>query len=964
MSAEAHSQASTGIALSGSRSLSLGETTSRILQVSKGALELFLVLGEPGVDARRQHLATVLEGEWCFDVGFKLSGAGFTILVTGQPGTVVHLVEIDQLDRQDLSARLAEWLSTFVHGISRVANDERELHRSAKPGPLGPMAAGEILGIHQGVCWWSANGAEGTYLGLEPLRLRYVPLVSQGWILVSRPVPASQVLASSEFLELPDWQSELAAAHDFLGKVVRSALAKQEEKERETAADRSRLRQAAEHGGWQDIATVLTGAREGLSQPQPVSGGPSVAIAFQRVANRLGAELRSMPSPVKTGTATEMVGLLARETQLRWREVLLIGRWFARDHGPMIGFLSASDEAVALLPMGSARYQMVRADGTRVRLNANAVAQLRPSAISLYRTLPPRSLTMKDVLRFTIKGSARDLVMIVTMIVITGLLGMLTPMLSARIYDVVIPQSERTQMTQIALILISATIIKGLYELVRAISLQRVENRAHASLEPAIWDRLLRLPTVFFRKFTAGDLANRAQGITTAHQLLSSTGTTILFIVPTGLFNLIVMFFYSVPLALWGLGIALAGTLISVGFSVAEVVILRKQYEIRGKLSGLVFQLINGVAKFRLANAEQFAFAAWAHQYASQERLSVQAGNWRVASDTFFSGFSLLTTGIIFWLVSQEMEKAAVGSAPAFTTGAFLAFNAAFGALIGAMIQVGQNSLNLLRLFPLLERTKPIFEAEPEIALNRVSSGELRGEIEIANIRFSYSADSQPILSGFSLKLRATEMVALVGPSGSGKSTVLRLLLGFEIPNAGSIFYDGKDMQTLDLREVRRQIGVVLQTTRLVTGDIFRNIVGESNLTLQDAWEAAEMAGLANDIRAMPMQMHTLISEGGGGFSGGQRQRLAIARAFAHKPRMLFFDEATSALDNRTQAIVTESLQRMQVTRVIIAHRLSTIAKADRIVALREGRVFEEGTYAELMEKKGFFYELARRQLA
>jgi NHLM bacteriocin system ABC transporter ATP-binding protein len=964
MSGEAQTEASIGIPLSGSRTMRLGEGANRILQVSKGALELFLVFGEPGVDARRQHLATVPEGKWCCDVGFNLSAAGFTILISGQPETVVHIVEIDRLDHQELSERLAEWLTTLIHGICRLANDERELHRSAKPGPLAPMAAGEILGIHQGVCWWSANGAEANYLGLETLRLRYVPLVPQSWIIMSAPAPASELLDSSEFLELPDWQSELAAAHNFLEKVIRNALVKQEAKERETAAERSRLRQAAEEGGWQDIANVLSSFREGLPQPQQTAGGHSVEIAFQRVASHLGAELRPMPALGKSGNATAMVGLLAREAQLRWREVLLIGRWLTRDHGPMIAFLSASNEAVALLPAGSTRYQMIRADGTRVRLNAETAAQLRPSAIALYRTLPPRKLRMKDVVRFSVKGSARDVVMIVTMIVLTGLLGVLTPMVSARIYDVIIPQSERTQMTQIALILISAAIIKCLYELVRAVSMMRVENRAHAHLEAAIWDRLLRLPTGFFRKFTAGDLANRAQGVTTAHQLLSSTGTTILFILPTALFNLIVMFFYSVPLALWGLGIALVGTLVSVGFSVAEVLILRKQYEIRGRLSGLVFQLINGVAKFRLANAEQFAFAGWARQYASQETLSVQAGKWRVASDTFFSGFSLLTTGIIFLLVAKEMEKAVVGGTPAFTTGAFLAFNSAFGALIGAMIQVGQNSLNLLQLFPLLERTKPIFEAEPEISLNRVSPGELRGEIEIANIRFSYSEDSPPVLSGFSLKIRATEMVALVGPSGTGKSTILRLLLGFESSDAGSIFYDGKDLQTLDLREVRRQIGVVLQTTRLVTGDIFRNIVGESNLTLDDAWEAAEMAGLADDIRAMPMQMHTLIGEGGGGFSGGQRQRLAIARAFAHKPRMLFFDEATSALDNRTQAVVTESLERMRVTRIIIAHRLSTILKADRIVAIRDGKVCEEGTYSELMEKKGFFYELARRQLA
>jgi NHLM bacteriocin system ABC transporter ATP-binding protein len=963
MSAPAQSQALTEIGLSGSRTLSLGETVSRVFEVTKGTVELFLVLAEEGTDARRQHLASVSAGKWCFDVGFNLSGAGFSILATGQPGTAVRIVELDRFDSREVSERLGEWLTTLIQGICRLVNDERELGRLAKPGQLAPMAAGEILGAPHSVCWWSANGAEATYLGIEILRLRYVPLVPQSWVVISRPSPASEVLDTGKFVEIVDWQLELAAAHDFLAKLIRNALARREAKERETAAERLRLREAAEQGAWQDIATVLSGSPGGGPAPQRSASGNSIEIAFQRIAIRLGAESHSMPELAKRGNAADMVGLLARHAQLRFRAVLLPGRWFTRDHGPLIGFLSASDEAVALLPAGATRYHMVRADGTKARLNAQTAAQLVPSAIALYRTLPPRKLRIRDVVRFSTKGSSRDLAMIFTMIVITGLLGTLTPMVSARIYDVIIPQSERTQMTQIALILISAAIVRCLYELVRAVSMMRVENRAHAHLEAAIWDRLLRLPTVFFRKFTAGDLANRAQGITTAHQLLSSTGTTVLFILPTALFNLVVMFFYSVPLALWGLGIALAGTLISVGFSAAQVFILRRQYEIRGQLSGLVFQLINGVAKFRLAHAEQFAFATWARQYALQERLSVQAGKWSVASETFFSGLSLLTTGIIFWLVSQQMETAAAGGTPAFTTGAFLAFNSAFGALIGAMIQVGQNSLNLLQLLPLLERTKPIFDAEPEIVQNRVAPGELRGEIEMANIRFSYSRDSPPVISGFSLKIRATEMVALVGPSGTGKSTLLRLLLGFENPDAGSIFFDGKDLQTLDLREVRRQIGVVLQTTRLVTGDIFRNVVGESNLTLADAWEAAEMAGLADDIRAMPMQMHTLISEGGGGFSGGQKQRLAIARAFAHKPRMLFFDEATSALDNRTQAIVTESLERMQVTRVIIAHRLSTIVKADRIVALREGRVCEEGTYEELMGKKGFFYEFARRQL-
>jgi ATP-binding cassette subfamily C protein len=263
-----------------------------------------------------------------------------------------------------------------------------------------------------------------------------------------------------------------------------------------------------------------------------------------------------------------------------------------------------------------------------------------------------------------------------------------------------------------------------------------------------------------------------------------------------------------------------------------------------------------------------------------------------------------------------------------------------------------------------MERTRPIFDAEPEITQDRASPGVLGGGIEMANIRFRYAEDVPPILENFSLRIEPGEFVALVGPSGSGKSTILRLLLGFENPESGTVFFDGKDLQTLDLREARRQIGVVLQSNSLIPGDIFRNIVGESSLTLDDAWRAAEMAGLADDIRAMPMQMHTVISEGGAGFSGGQKQRLAIARALAHSPRLLFFDEATSALDNRTQAIVTASLEKLNATRLVIAHRLSTIIQADRIVVLRNGRVVEDGTYEKLMAERGFFHELASRQLA
>jgi ATP-binding cassette subfamily C protein len=191
-----------------------------------------------------------------------------------------------------------------------------------------------------------------------------------------------------------------------------------------------------------------------------------------------------------------------------------------------------------------------------------------------------------------------------------------------------------------------------------------------------------------------------------------------------------------------------------------------------------------------------------------------------------------------------------------------------------------------------------------------------------------------------------------------------RLLLGFEKPASGCVFYDGKDLDRLDVNQVRRQIGVVLQNGKLIAGDILSNIIGSLNLTIDHAWEAARSAGLEEDIQALPMGMHTFLSEGGGNLSGGQRQRLLIARALVNKPSILLFDEATSALDNRTQAIVNESLEALQVSRMVIAHRLSTVQKADRILVLDKGKLVESGTYEELMQQGEIFAELARRQVA
>lgn len=283
---------------------------------------------------------------------------------------------------------------------------------------------------------------------------------------------------------------------------------------------------------------------------------------------------------------------------------------------------------------------------------------------------------------------------------------------------------------------------------------------------------------------------------------------------------------------------------------------------------------------------------------------------------------------------------------------------------MAAMQSLASASLNLLAAVPIWERLTPILETPPEVDDAKTAPSNLRGDVEISHVSFRYSEESPYVLSDLSLKISAGEFIAFVGPSGCGKSTLLRLMLGFEKPEKGSVYYDGQDLAALDVRLVRRQLGVVLQDSSLLPADIYRNIVGTSSRTIDEAWAAAEASGFADDIREMPMGMLTFVSEGGGGLSGGQRQRLMISRAIVNRPRILFLDEATSALDNRTQSVVTESLKKLRSTRVCIAHRLSTIIDADRIFYLEGGTIQESGTYAELMKRKGLFHEMARRQQA
>jgi len=343
--------------------------------------------------------------------------------------------------------------------------------------------------------------------------------------------------------------------------------------------------------------------------------------------------------------------------------------------------------------------------------------------------------------------------------------------------------------------------------------------------------------------------------------------------------------------------------------------------------------------------------------FATQRRLQMRVRSISNSYATFNAAFPTITSIVIFALIARSTAAGAV-----MKTGDFVAFMSGFTACLSAALQMGGSLIAILGVLPQYELAKPILETPPEAGSEKTEAPTLRGRIDVEHVTFRYTPDGPPILDDVSLQITAGEFVALVGPSGSGKSTLLRMLLGFETPASGVVCYDGQDLQTLDPGSVRRQLGVVLQSGRLVPGDLMTNIIGCTTATVAEAWEAARAAALERDIRAMPMGMHTAITEGGGQISGGQRQRVLIARAVVARPRVIFFDEATSALDNAMQSVVTRNLAALGATRIVVAHRLSTIVDADTIVVLEKGRVVESGCYDELVARGGLFASLARRQ--
>lgn len=665
--------------------------------------------------------------------------------------------------------------------------------------------------------------------------------------------------------------------------------------------------------------------------------------------------IKSREVPDNISDMNEQLEYLMRPYGIMRRTVKLEGKWYRDAVGAMLGVLKESGRVVALLPSGLSGYSYYDYEtGRKRKINRRNVHLFEEEAIAFYKPFPLKKMSIPSLAKYIVHAlSAADLVMIALVTLALSLVGMITPMLNKLLFGRVLMSGSVRLLASIAVFSVCVSISTLLITAVKNMITARIETKLNISVEAATMMRVMSLPADFFKQYSSGELSSRASQVGVLCRMLVST---VLSTGLTSLFSLIYIsqiFAYAPTLVVPALIIILVTVVFSIVSSLVEMNLSTQQMEISGKESGMIYSFITGIQKIRLAGAEKRAFARWGNLYAKSADLEYGPPAFIELNSVISLAISLVGTIVMYVLAVES----------GISVADYYAFSTAYGMVSGAFMSLAGIALTAAQIKPILTMVKPFFDAVPEVSDGKQVLTRLSGGIELNNVSFGYSENMPLVIDDLSLKIRPGQYVAIVGKTGCGKSTLMRLFLGFEHPKKGAIYYDGKDLEKIELRSLRRRIGVVMQNGKLFQGDIYSNIVISAPwLSRQDAWEAAELAGIADDIRSMPMGMDTMISEGAGGISGGQRQRLMIARAIAPKPKILMFDEATSALDNITQKKISESLDSLKCTRIVIAHRLSTIKQCDRIIVLDKGKIIEDGKYDELIEKNGFFAELVSRQ--
>jgi NHLM bacteriocin system ABC transporter ATP-binding protein len=647
---------------------------------------------------------------------------------------------------------------------------------------------------------------------------------------------------------------------------------------------------------------------------------------------------------------------VAEAAGFRTRAIRLGDRWWRRDAGPLVGRDVETGAPVALLWQAGGYLAVDPASGRRSPITARSAAALAPTALMLYQPIPDEATSPLQLLRYGLRGARRDAVRMLGGGVVAVALGLLVPIVTGKVLGEYVPDGEPGMLVQACIAVAVAALASVAFAAVGNLSLLRIEGHFEATLQSGLWDRLLRHPTQFFSRYSTGDLASRALSVSAIRETLSGVAAVAVHSLLLGAVNFALQLWISPPLALLSAAMVAVNAAVFATIGARQLRWQRRLVALENALTNQVFQTLQGLPKLRVAGAESHVYAHWAKDFSQSQEMHRQVRRLQGAMTVFNAALVPLCILVLFAVLGGPARHG-------LSVGGFLTFVVAFAVQLASMSQLTAAITSVVSVLPLFHQFKPILTQPPEVSSASQAPGELTGEIELRGVSFRYSPEGPPVLDDVSLHIGAGSFVAIVGPTGCGKSTLLRLLIGFERPAAGTVRYDGRDLSTLDASAVRRQCGVVLQDARPFNGTILENICGAERFPVEQVREAARMAGLYDDITAMPMGLQTVLTDNGATLSAGQRQRLLIAQALLRRPRVLFLDEATSALDNETQRTVTESTRSLRATRVVIAHRLSTVMQADQIIAMDGGRIVQCGPPQVLLaDPAGLFSRLVRRQ--
>ncbi|MFN6558739.1 MAG: NHLP bacteriocin export ABC transporter permease/ATPase subunit [Nostoc sp. ChiSLP01] len=947
--------------------------------VRSGSMSLFAIAVNNGnPEGKRRYLFNVKSAEAMFSIASEFQSKQLQILAVSLEET--ELLKISRKDFEsmfaDKQAYAVDLLERWIYQLgSAVGREPNRNFKISKPGTqFFSLASGEIFQPEQGsISWVRIQSGYANLMGFAELIFDsasgLLPVSADMW-LQAKGILELEILRAEEIQEAGTLMVSLAQLQINFLQIINLLSEQEIQQEIQRCRQREHLKRQVMNETLEELSSVCQ-QQETATSSQIIHGSNSsdqaLLVAAGAVGRALGIAIRPPARSEDLKRLKNPIDAIARASRIRMRRLHLMGNWWKSDCGPMLGYTLADESPVALLPVKSRTrgnsYEIFHPlKQTRTFVDEQSAATLCTTAYVFYRPLPDKNLKTWDILLFALQGHYKDLVIILLSAIAVSLLGMVTPQATAILIDNAVPDSDRGLLLQIALGLCATAFGGTIFQLAQGLALMRLETFADSSTQAAVWDRLLKLSVSFFNQYSIGDLESRVSSISEIRSILSGTVLKSIFSGVFAFLNLGLLIYYNSSLT----AIAIVAAVVNIALTFfSGMLTLRKVrplLEQQGQIFGVMVQLINGVAKLRVAGAEERAFAYWGKQYSQQIKLVLSTQAIEDVLNVCNKVLPILTSCVVFWFTATLLQQSQQTGTQALSIGTFLAFNSAFGTFVSGATSLSTTVVDVLKVIPLWKRAQPILQAEPEVNNSKADPGRLSGRIVVDHAVFRYHDDRPLILDNVNIRAEPGEFIALVGTSGSGKSTLFRLLLGFETPESGSIYYDGQELTGLDIHAVRRQIGVVLQNSRLMSASIFENIASGALVTIDEAWEAARMAGLADDIQAMPMGMHTVVSEGGGNISGGQRQRLLIARALVLKPRILLFDEATSALDNKTQAIVSESLDRLKVTRIVIAHRLSTIHNADRIYVLQNGRVVEQGSFERLLNQQGPFAQLMMRQ--